>query len=481
MQYPQRRISSAWNLVDSKYAIGFSGTDDNRFLLPYQVNQIQHADEELRATNGRMIDLVLSCTKGIIQIQTNQSATWKTILDECFQLKVQALIDTGGLMAGSEINSVVSYVSTKLQHGHSVFRGFVYYSAANKGWEVFEAAAGLVKPVVRASLSAIECLESEVLAQATTHARSIGDGVVVAGGIGVEECEKEVFAEFEQDEEREEAATSQEPRSQTDWDYQLVFDNPSCLFGSVFHQLSDLIEECGVTEMTAIPWWNGVFCTLNVWETIEKAKECGSLSQYLRLVDPLLVFPDRRVVLISLYELDNLLPLWWGQSCRPRVSIDHVFRLVSNCPQLGYWSLPVSTKALVSLKLFRGDVKYNSDGEKRILRQMLEDLDSPIDTLKQLLSTRSRLSHYEQSDLAKVAFLSSLPRPSPGVKKRPFENREVNTANKKQRSPFVLKGEGARSAQSAIRKQSHSSLLKKISNILKKHRFIDDDAKTQAK
>ena len=52
-----------------------------------------------------------------------------------------------------------------------------------------------------------------------------------------------------------------------------------------------------------------------------------------------------------------------------------------------------------------------------VLRQMLEDLDSPIETVKQrVLAARYRLGHYEQSDLAKVAFLSSLP--SPGAKKR---------------------------------------------------------------
>ena len=123
------------------------------------------------------------------------------------------------------------------------------------------------------------------------------------------------------------------------------------------------MKEYRITEMTAIRWSKNVFRTLNFWETIEKAKERRGLSQFLRLVDPLLVFPDGRVVLMSLNELDHLLPLWWGQSSRPTsVSIEHVFRLVSSCPQLGYWSLPVSTETFLSLKLFRGDVKYNSDG-----------------------------------------------------------------------------------------------------------------------
>jgi len=257
----------------------------------------------------------------------------------------------------------------------------------------------------------VEYSRNGVLERVTDYARSIGNGVVVAGGIGVEECEKEVHAQSEQQEEKEVESTSQHPRSQVDWDYQLIFKSQECekLFGSHFHRLESLIDKYGLREIKNIRWSKNVYCTLNFWESIENATECSSLSPFFRLVDPLIVFPDGRVVLISLYELDNILPLWWELSRRPNISLDHVFRLVSDCPQLGDWSLPVSSETLTSLKLFRGDAKYDSDEEKLILRSMLEDLHNPIDTVKYLLSSRNRLNHYEQSDLAKEAFLLSIP------------------------------------------------------------------------
>ncbi|CAJ1961699.1 unnamed protein product [Cylindrotheca closterium] len=547
MQYPQRRISSAWNLADTdhvKQIIGFSGTDDNRFLLPYQVKQIQHADKELCATNGKMIDLVLSCTQKVHQVVMGNSAIWEIILDDCFQLKVQALIDTGGLMAGSKRDSVVRHVAMKLKNERCVFKGFVYYSTDKERWEVFEIATGRTQSITRSTLSACDCFvyfdesrcrgtdfkllrdssalvtldkrltkdkflqgcarmrqlfpggqslilggttevvtkksttldilnmivengiksveralpvyvqrakdfisfprpandnfelnemysksivqnqsfheyldsdgevvstESAFLQDVTEYARSIGKEVEVAATSGAEECEKEVHSESEQDEEREVAVTSQSPRSQEDWDYWLLFNEPQRLFLSHFHQLSDLIEEYGVTEMNAIQWSKKIFCTPNFWETIEKAKECSGVSPFLRLVDPLVIFPDGRVVLISLYELNNLLPLWWGLSDKPNVSIDHVFQLSCDCPSLGQWSLPVSIETLVSLKLFRGDVKFGLEEEKVILRQMLHDLERPVDSMKQLVSTRNRLSRYEKSDLSDIAYLLSLP------------------------------------------------------------------------
>lgn len=157
MQYPQRRISSAFNVADSKYVIGFSGTDDNRFLMPFKVQQIQHSDEELRATNGKMIDLVLSCTKTVHQFPSDQATFWKTVLDSCFDLKVQALIDAGGMMAGCNVDSVVSYVATKLKGGESALKGFIYFSTSKECWEVFEVSSGRIYSTERSTLKACDC------------------------------------------------------------------------------------------------------------------------------------------------------------------------------------------------------------------------------------------------------------------------------------------------------------------------------------
>eukprot|EP00977_Amphora_coffeiformis_P029239 scaffold39593_cov176-Amphora_coffeaeformis.AAC.1 len=82
-QFPQRRVTSSFNLSASGKAIGFSGTDDIRPLLPPTIRQIVHCDDELRATNGQMINLILESTKPQVHtFITCGSTMWKTILDD---------------------------------------------------------------------------------------------------------------------------------------------------------------------------------------------------------------------------------------------------------------------------------------------------------------------------------------------------------------------------------------------------------------
>ena len=78
--FPARRVSSAWNLVDSGTSIGFSGTDDNRFLLPLNITQMQATDRQLQATNGEMIDRILSCTRHIEVLDDSNAALWQVVL-----------------------------------------------------------------------------------------------------------------------------------------------------------------------------------------------------------------------------------------------------------------------------------------------------------------------------------------------------------------------------------------------------------------
>ena len=89
-QFRQRRVSSAWNLSASKIAIGFSGTDDNQDLLPPSIKQIAQLDDELLATNGRMLDLILTCTRTVDVINTtvlydDQQPLGKVVIDTAFQ------------------------------------------------------------------------------------------------------------------------------------------------------------------------------------------------------------------------------------------------------------------------------------------------------------------------------------------------------------------------------------------------------------
>jgi hypothetical protein len=63
-QYPKRLVASPWHLAEGQRVIGFSGTNDNHRLLPLQVYQAQLEEPMLKATNGKMLDIILKHTKG---------------------------------------------------------------------------------------------------------------------------------------------------------------------------------------------------------------------------------------------------------------------------------------------------------------------------------------------------------------------------------------------------------------------------------
>lgn len=95
-QFPSKRATSAHSLVDEN-SIGFSGTDDTRFLLPLAVKQSQPATDSLRGTNGQMIDLILKHTNPKIHhLDDVEKELWGVVLDTCIALEADALIDVGG-------------------------------------------------------------------------------------------------------------------------------------------------------------------------------------------------------------------------------------------------------------------------------------------------------------------------------------------------------------------------------------------------
>jgi hypothetical protein len=60
-QFPKNIGCSAWDLAANrrKTVVGFSGTNDNRCLMPLQVHQAETQVIELQATNGKMLDLII--------------------------------------------------------------------------------------------------------------------------------------------------------------------------------------------------------------------------------------------------------------------------------------------------------------------------------------------------------------------------------------------------------------------------------------
>ena len=157
-QFDSKRITSAWNLADSsRRSNGFSGTDDNRFLLPFGVQQISPADNSLMATNAYMINCILDCTdKDLIILEDKESRPlWESLLRSCLLPGIHALIDVGGLMAGLPNEKAALFLSDiGLSEG---FRGIVYYDVLSQGWNVYERKEMRHLPLGQSSFQEAEC------------------------------------------------------------------------------------------------------------------------------------------------------------------------------------------------------------------------------------------------------------------------------------------------------------------------------------
>jgi hypothetical protein len=63
--FPERMACTPWHLSDAakNQVVGFSGTKDNHRLLPLHVHQASPQDSRLKATDGKMLHLLLDTDK----------------------------------------------------------------------------------------------------------------------------------------------------------------------------------------------------------------------------------------------------------------------------------------------------------------------------------------------------------------------------------------------------------------------------------
>ena len=244
---------------------------------------------------------------------------------------------------------------------------------------------------------------SEGMKEVVVYCRSKGQGVEVHVSAIGQECEKEVEAEAEEQQEQETQIELREPYNQIDWDYAKVFSGSNRqLFGDTFVKLGDIIAQ-KLKTLAEIKWSDKVYCSPNFFKTTSCYSQSRDLSLYLRPVTHLIIFRDGRVVLVSAYEMDKLLQLWWQEGGRPRAVLNIFFSLNKGGLSLDNRTLPVSVEVMTSLKLFRGWVDY-TDEEKIVLSDMLEGLERPHDKVQELLFMRNRLGHFERSDLDEVSY-----------------------------------------------------------------------------
>ncbi|RHY27783.1 hypothetical protein DYB32_006532, partial [Aphanomyces invadans] len=78
-QYPARIATSAWNLAHTARAKGFSGTNETNPILPVQIVPKEPPLPELLATNGLMLDSLMTHTVAVHALAKGDA--WKVVVD----------------------------------------------------------------------------------------------------------------------------------------------------------------------------------------------------------------------------------------------------------------------------------------------------------------------------------------------------------------------------------------------------------------
>jgi hypothetical protein len=104
-QFENKLVATAWNLADNKEigCRGFSGTSDNRLLLPLQVHQHEvnevAGSKVLMATDGKMWDLLMRNPRYCsIESNPNKDHPWQLVIKQAHCDCCSGLIDAGKLI-----------------------------------------------------------------------------------------------------------------------------------------------------------------------------------------------------------------------------------------------------------------------------------------------------------------------------------------------------------------------------------------------
>eukprot|EP00198_Chlamydomonas_reinhardtii_P007687 XP_001697024.1 predicted protein [Chlamydomonas reinhardtii] len=142
-QYPQRLGASAWDLAAAGGRVmGFSGTNDNYRLLPLRVRQAAAEDPALKATNGKMLSVLLQNTHGFHTLPPAEDAggvaVWQSLLQMALDKSAHALIDCGALLAGTTNRHAAEFLLADPRLQQLGFRGVTFYAERERGWAVLE-------------------------------------------------------------------------------------------------------------------------------------------------------------------------------------------------------------------------------------------------------------------------------------------------------------------------------------------------------
>jgi hypothetical protein len=159
---------------------------------------------------------------------------------------------------------------------------------------------------------------SDVLHVAASFS-DLGAGHSVLAGQGAdEECERELQQEEEQEQEAEVQVPAATAAAETDWDWASAFtaSSPAGLVGCNAMRLTDVLQlVASAGGVRDISWCDKVWASHNFVNSVTTSAASPGLTDYLRPVGALLVFPgSSQVLLLSEREADILQGELWAAS-----------------------------------------------------------------------------------------------------------------------------------------------------------------------
>jgi hypothetical protein len=206
-----------------------------------------------------------------------------------------------------------------------------------------------------------------------------------------EECERELEMEIEEEEEVAVEVPMMIPMPDKPWDYRTAFtcQSPNDLSPHVgVKSLGEFIANfIKPATLAKINWSEKIYCTDNFAHTIVRSND-SALNSFLRVVNFVLFFPDGSFLLVSEFEANSLLKLFWdnyhqgikgqhlflhssllrqgldGMSEIPlqRTLLSENYRLASDV---------ISDCSMATMQLFDGETTYTTKERKEALQSIL--------------------------------------------------------------------------------------------------------------
>ena len=207
-------------------------------------------------------------------------------------------------------------------------------------------------------------------------------------------------------------------------------------------QLATAVNKYLDSRLNAIPWSKcNIYVTRAFYETVTDGNgvSLNSLSEYMRLPDALVVFPDGAVLLLSEWEADQVLPFMWKLPRSNASSTEPFFANLSylrqaadnNLPctevhmrvppesagvafftrsvargremiRLYSSSSPVSDITLAGLQLLAGETMFATDKRKRSITELATPTSAARKAALQLVRFRGRQNFISRSDLENI-------------------------------------------------------------------------------